>query len=246
VVQELLELFNLEDVDDLSLASEAHDQLFVALSREAVSGKEGPRTLKLEGLIQGKAAIILVDSGSSTTFISQAFAQSLNCVSEVIPAIQVQVANGETLRCSCTVKQLSWSVDNCDFISDMKVLPLAHFDIILGMDWLEAYSPMQVHWKHKWLAIPYNGATAILQGITPVISEELIVHICHIEQLSASVDLAVSPEVSVILDEFAVVFEPLSSLPPKRSCDHVIPLLPGAKPVHIRPYRYPPALKDEI
>jgi hypothetical protein len=128
----------------------------------------------------------------------------------------------------------------------MKVLPLAHFDIILGMDWLEAYSPMQVHWKHKWLAIPYNGATTILQGITPVISEELIVHICHIEQLSASVDLAVSPEVSVILDEFAVVFEPLSSLPPKRSCDHVIPLLPGAKPVHIRPYRYPPALKDEI
>lgn len=38
----------------------------------------------------------------------------------------------------------------------------------------------------------------------------------------------------------------LGLLPPKRACDHSIPLVPGAKPVHIRPYRYPPALKDEI
>jgi hypothetical protein len=246
VVQELLELFNLEDVDDLSMDSEAQDQLFVALSREAISGKKGPRTMRLEGLIQGKEAIILVDSGSSTTFIDQEFAKSLNCVPEVITTIQVQVANGHTLHCSSTVRQLSWSMDNYKFTSDMNVLPLAHFDIILGMDWLEAYSPMQVHWKHKWMAIPYKGTTTILQGITPIISEEIIVHICHVEQLSAFVDNVVSPEVSAILDDFDVVFEPLSTLPPKRSCDHVIPLIPGAKLVHIRPYRYPPALKDEI
>jgi len=35
-------------------------------------------------------------------------------------------------------------------------------------------------------------------------------------------------------------------LPPERSCDHAIPLVSGAKAVSIRPYRYPPALKDEI
>lgn len=43
-----------------------------------------------------------------------------------------------------------------------------------------------------------------------------------------------------------MVFEPLFALPPERNCDHIIPLLPGAKLVHIRPYRYPRALKDEI
>jgi hypothetical protein len=43
-----------------------------------------------------------------------------------------------------------------------------------------------------------------------------------------------------------MVFEPPSSLPPERSCDHVIPLVAGAKPVQIRQYRYPPALKNEI
>lgn len=37
-----------------------------------------------------------------------------------------------------------------------------------------------------------------------------------------------------------------NSLPPKRACDHAIPLVSGATPVNVRAYRYPPSLKDEI
>lgn len=39
---------------------------------------------------------------------------------------------------------------------------------------------------------------------------------------------------------------PPSELPPEQHCDHAIPLVEGARPVNIRSYRYPPALKDEI
>lgn len=35
-------------------------------------------------------------------------------------------------------------------------------------------------------------------------------------------------------------------LPLERHCDHAIPLVEGVRPVNIRSYRYPPALKDEI
>ena len=37
-----------------------------------------------------------------------------------------------------------WFIDDCSFNVNLKLLPLTHFDIILGMDWLEQYSPMQV------------------------------------------------------------------------------------------------------
>ena len=35
-------------------------------------------------------------------------------------------------------------------------------------------------------------------------------------------------------------------LPPRRDCDHRIPLMAGVQPVNSRPYRYKPELKTEI
>jgi hypothetical protein len=39
--------------------------------------------------------------------------------------------------------------------------------MILGMEWLERFSPMKIHWAHNWLSIPYNNGTITLQGILP-------------------------------------------------------------------------------
>lgn len=49
-----------------------------------------------------------------------------------------------------------------------------------------------------------------------------------------------------LLSEFQDIFAEPTGLPPKRACDHRIPLLPNSKPVYIRPYRHNPAQKDEI
>jgi hypothetical protein len=128
----------------------------------------------------------------------------------------------------------------------MKILDLQHFDTILGTDWLEQFSPMTMHWKHKWMAIPYEKSIAFLQGLMRVLPDEVVVHVWVLVDASASANTDLPPEVALILDEFALTFAAPSQLPPERSCDHVIPLVPGAKPVHIRPYMYPPSLKDEI
>lgn len=245
VVQELLELFNMEDMEELLQEPTDQEQLFVAISQEAVSGKDGPRTMRLKGSIQGKNILVLVDSGSSHTFVSTSVAHSLCGATLLAQPIQVRVANGALLSCTTEISAAQWSVDGYTFCSTLKVLPLQHFDIILGMDWLEEFSPMKVHWKQKWMAVPYQGATAIIQGIRPAFHDELLVHVCS-SMDGAGLTSELDPAVAAILGDFDVVFQPLFELPPARHCDHVIPLLPGAKPVHIRPYRYPPALKDEI
>jgi hypothetical protein len=43
----------------------------------------------------------------------------------------------------------AWSVQGLQFTSTLKIFPLTTFDMILGMDWLEQYSPMKIHWLEK-------------------------------------------------------------------------------------------------
>ena len=82
LVQELWELFQLEDDSpelqpDSALSS---DQLFLAISKAVVNGVSAPRAVRFSGSIQQIPASILVDSGSSTSFISCQLAAQLSGV----------------------------------------------------------------------------------------------------------------------------------------------------------------------
>lgn len=59
-------------------------------------------------------------------------------------------------------------------------------------------------------------------------------------------DVKCPPEIQQLVQEFAELFQEPSSLPPVRSCAHTIPLISGAQPFRLRPYRYNPAQKTEI
>jgi hypothetical protein len=50
---------------------------------------------------------------------------------------------------------------------DVRVLDLAAYDLILGMDWLEQYSTMVYDWLSKWIEFEYRGVKVKLQGILP-------------------------------------------------------------------------------
>jgi hypothetical protein len=87
-----------------------------------------------------------------------------------------------------------------------------------------------------------------LQGVVPDCPEEVLVQLSILtpEDVVFSAVHVLPAEIQLLLDQFAILFEEPAGLPPSRACDHQIPLLPGARPVNIRPYRYPPALKTEI
>lgn len=149
----------------------------MAISTDAVHGSVGPRIMKLHGSIQGHDMVILVDSGSSSSFLSHSFAAQLSGIRSLPSGISVQVANGTVLHCQSVLPQASWSVGQYTFSSDLCILPLHHFDMILGMDWIESFSPMKVHWQHKWMVIPYHGSSAFLQGDCQSIAEDVVVHL---------------------------------------------------------------------
>jgi hypothetical protein len=95
-----------------------------AVQEEALAGTEGPRTMKIQGAIQGKSVLILVDSGSTNTFLSSKLASQLSGVQPLPKPVHVQVGNGGILTCASFIQQAHWSVGEYEFITDMKILPL--------------------------------------------------------------------------------------------------------------------------
>jgi hypothetical protein len=159
----------------------------------------------------------------------------------------VKVANGHLLQCSEAVMNCGFSLGDFHFQHDLRILPLDSYDLNLGIDWLEKYSPMEVHWQAKWLSIPYKGDTILLQGLITATETELVVQVLAVDiSEDQPIPASLPPDIAALLEEFPTVFRVPNSLPPKRACDHAIPIISGATPVNIRAYRYPPNLKDEI
>jgi hypothetical protein len=109
-------------------------QLFLTLSAAALSGVPAPKTLCLSASIQGHIICVLVDSGISRSFISTDLAAQLEGVVDIVSPLAVRVANVAKLACVSHFPQATWCVQKYEFNTDLKVLNLSSYDMILGMD----------------------------------------------------------------------------------------------------------------
>ena len=236
----------------------------ILLSLHAMAGTSHANSLQLRALVGNQVVLILVDSGSSHSFINADLCHRLQLQMLPCETAPVKIADGTLLKCSAQVSAFTWWLQGHTFVSPMKVLDLGGYDAVLGMDWLSQYSPMHCNWAEKWISFQYQGQMIKLQGVVsssvPQLSEITSDQLCKwqagndvwalavLEALpeSSSSESSVPPSVTQLLHEYAEVFQTPSTLPPQRQFDHSIPLLHGVSPVNSRPYRYSPAQKDEI
>ena len=144
------------------------------ISVTALSGAAHPKTIQLRALVGNQVVLILVDSGSTHTFVDQALLSRIKVTGEPLNRpMKVKVANGELVQCSEKVSQLTWWIQGHNFTNTMHVLPLGGHDIILGMDWLEQWGVMQCHWAEKWIQFNYSGQEVKLQGVLPATLVEI-------------------------------------------------------------------------
>lgn len=244
LTDEVLHQLDLED----ALTSE-----FCQFSLNVVTGTDHGQALKLRALVQNKVMLILVDSGSSHSFVSASFLAACGIQSVSMAPKQVRVANGETLVTDNQVFQLSWWIQRRhSFCNDMMVLDLCAFDAILGFDWLSPHSPMTYHWEHKTIQFCHKNSLVKLQGIVPqssnlhsITSLQLakwvkgndVETMAIVEMLDFVPSSQPPTPIHNILLEYVEVFtEPTSLPPPHRFHDHHIPLIPNAIHVNSRPY----------
>lgn len=147
------------------------------------------------------------------------------------------MADGATLLCTHEIVNYSWSVQGHLFTNTFKLLPLTCYDAILGMEWLETHSPMQIEWKNKWLNFTHQGQLIKLSGISddPKTCPEVTVHQLTamtkadaiwgvVEFYAAIADSEVStdvpPEITHLVSQFPELFFEPTGIPPSRSLTH--------------------------
>jgi hypothetical protein len=135
------------------------------LSLNAILGAQSCRVIHLRALVGNQVLSMLVDLGSSNTFLNSSMLSRISYTSYVVPALKVKVANGQILYSIAEVKDLEWWIQGQTFCTPARVLDIGAHDMILGMDWLEQHSPMQCDWANKSITFLHLGKQVTLQGI---------------------------------------------------------------------------------
>lgn len=237
VVEELLEFRDSsskergdEEKDSAVIPNSEYEGEVCQISKEAMQGTETSGTLRLQGLIQHNEILMLVNSGSSHSFISEGLADKWTQQRHVLSPIKVKVADGGILECVTELEDCLWCVQGISFQSNFKVLPLGSYDVILGMDWLEQHSPMQINWRAKTLQFQYKQRAVCLKGVSAnialfpsitgnqvkgLVHRNAVLHaveFCSLVEESSSSSLPT--EIAQLLEEFSAVFDELQGLPP--------------------------------
>jgi len=145
-----------EVLNELTVEDALHEE-FCQLSLNALSSQDKPDCIKLKTRVKDKVMLILVDSGSTHSFISSQFVTMANIPTIPISPRKVKLANGEWITTNSMVSQLQCYCQGQTFTTDMIVLDMHPYDAILGFDWLRAHSPMTCDWENKTLQFQEQG-----------------------------------------------------------------------------------------
>nr|GEW62688.1 hypothetical protein [Tanacetum cinerariifolium] len=213
------------------------------ISLHAMNRVQNYRTLMVKETVGKHTIHFLVDCVSTHKFMDVAVAKKLGC-------------HIRTTRSK--------------FCSDVMLLPLVGWEMILRIQWLFTLGDIKFNFKELRMEFMYKKRRWYLGGTPKSNSEWMTGHKLNKTDRQAkqpkffSMQLCVypSPEINLmkikgitsdvqpklqqVVEEFADVFAILKELPPSRPCDHRIPLLKGTNSINISPYRHPPTQKEAI
>ncbi|XP_073153182.1 uncharacterized protein [Henckelia pumila] len=171
---------------------------------------------------------------SCHNFIQEGLVTKLgvSCVTE--RWFRVYMGNGQYLWCEKMCPQVPLTLQGHEFRIELYVLPIWGLDIVLGMQWLRTLGPC-LH-DHEALTMDFKWKQG--KGNTLCTLIEMIVEVNGGNQLIGGTN-RLPAKGKELTELYHTMFDKPISLPPHRSINHHIHLLPGTTPVSVRPYRYP-------
>lgn len=195
--------------------------------------------------INGKVAkSVMIDTGTTHNFISKAEAERLRLkIKKDIS--HMKAVNSKAMPTLGLSKGVPLKLGHWEGKTDLVVVPMDDFDVILGMNFLLEKKVIPIPNTHNLLIMGEKScvvSTKIKQPSEPRLLSALQFkkRLKHQEVTYVLVPLvkdepkgeAIQREIKGVLKAYEDVMPPelLKALPPRRSIDHVIELLPGRKP----------------
>ncbi|MCH80874.1 Ty3/gypsy retrotransposon protein, partial [Trifolium medium] len=223
--------------------------------------------LRFAGSIEHIAVQVLIDGGSSDNFLQPRIAKFLKLPIEPGPQFNVLVGNGEIMTAEGVIQQLPLEIQGHKLEVPVFLLPVAGADVILGASWLATLGPHVADYASLTLKFFLKDKFVTLSGESVPRPNPAQFH--HFKRLASTDSIAecftiqclktiddedifkevptnTEPEIAMLLHTYKNLFKPPTALPPNRYHNHAIPLMEGANPVKVKPYRYPHSQKAQI
>lgn len=246
---ETVEVGSSEGLDAVEEDSTLTDDTSVQLHAITDKRRSRGRAMKLMGHIQGIPILVFIDSGADKSFINPWIAEHLRHPIDRTGIETVVVASGSPLKTKGMLRQVPVHIQGYEFKHDYRLLNVIGCDMVLGMDWLETLGLVGWRFKHRTMEFTVAGSNHRIMGamngplqpttqICELGSKENAVDLNFLihettDPMSISVSESLPEPLQSLLNQFADLFSASTRLPPKRSVDHQIPLLPGTGPISV-------------
>ncbi|XP_019416449.1 PREDICTED: uncharacterized protein LOC109327750 [Lupinus angustifolius] len=238
--------------------SEVHD---LRLSLCSMSGFTTTRSWKVEGMLNRRKVVVLIDCGASHNFIAHEVVQELRLSVQNTPSYVVEVGDGRKVKCRGKCAHLSFQIQNLEVTQDFYLFSLKGVDLVLGLEWLSGLGEVQADFGKLELTIKQGQKSIRITG-DPALAKTEVSYGALLQVIRAEGEgLIMRCESSdprdggiestpirmlPVLEDFEELFTDPTGLPPVRRQDHAIHLVEGATIPNIRPYKYPHYQKTEI
>jgi hypothetical protein len=161
------------------------------ISLNSLTGFSAPQTLKLIGYIKHRKVIILVDSGSTHTFIHRRVAHETHCYIHAVNNFQIMIANGGSMKCGGCCENVCLQIGGYHLKYHMFSIDMGGCDIVLGVDWLRNLGPIPMDFKELTMQFDQEGQKYNIQFI--IVSSPEIISSHRMENMLKRVILALFP-----------------------------------------------------
>ena len=156
-----------EELDrDVEEEDHVEEPLISVSSLNGLCSCKTMRTMQVISFVRKKPIHILIGSESTNNFLDVQVAKRLGCKIEPMKPLRESVVDGNTLAISSMVKKFNWQLRQSTFNSNVMLLPLGGYDLVLGIEWLVTLGNIIFNFVRLVMEFSLKGKRHVLRGLS--------------------------------------------------------------------------------